>query len=62
MGDFNARYPRWRKNNTANSTGQEIDSLTLSAGYKQMIDKPTHVANNSMPCIDFLFCANQNKI
>ena len=37
MTDFNARYPRWWKNNIANSTGQEIDSLTLSAGYKQIL-------------------------
>ena len=37
-------------------------SLTLSAGCKQMIDKPTYVVNNSMSYIDFLFCANQNTI
>ena len=28
--------------------GQEIESLTSSAGYKQIIDKSTHVINNSM--------------
>ena len=45
-GDFNVRCSRWWQNN--NSAGQEIDSLTLSAGYKQIINKPTHVVNNSM--------------
>ena len=40
-GDFNARCPRWWLNDITNSAGQEIDSLTLSAGYKQIIDKPT---------------------
>ena len=44
------------------SACQEIDSLTLSARYKQIIDKPTHVVNNSMSCIDLLFCTNQNTI
>ena len=61
-GDFNARSKRWWKNDITNLAGQEIDSLTSSAGYKQLIDKPTHVINNSMSCIDFLFCTNQNVI
>ena len=37
-------------------------TLTSSAGYKQIIDKPTHVINNSMSCIGLIFCANQNVI
>ena len=37
-------------------------SLPLSAGYKQMSDKPNHVVNNSISCIDHLFCANQNTV
>ena len=61
-GDFNARYSRWWKNDITNSTGQDIDSLKSSAGYKQIIDKPTRVINNSMLCIDLLFCTNQNVI
>ena len=52
--DFNARCSRWWKNDITNSTGQEIDSLTSSAGYKQIIDKHTHVINNSMSCIDLI--------
>ena len=35
---------------------------TSSAGYKQTIDKPTYVINNSMSCIDLIFCTNQNVI
>ena len=42
--------------------GQELDSLTLSAGYKQIIDKPSHVINNSMSCIDLIFYTNQSVI
>lgn len=37
-------------------------SLSLSTGYKQMSDKPNHVVNNSISCIDHLFCANQNTV
>ena len=60
--DFNARCSRYWQNDVTNLAGQEIDSLTLSAGYKQIIDKPIHVVNNSMSCIDLLFCTNQNTI
>ena len=43
---------------------QKGKKLTLisSAGYKQIIDKPTHVINNSMSYIDLIFCTNQNLI
>ena len=51
-----------KKSYITKSTGQEIDSLTSSARYKQIIDKPTHVINNSMSCIDLIFCTNQNVI
>ena len=61
-GDFNARCSRWWKNDVTNLTGQEIDSLTSSAGPKQIIDKPTHIVNNSMSCIELIFCTNQNVI
>ena len=37
-------------------------TLTSSPGHKKVIDKPTHVINNSIPCIDFIFCTNQNVI
>ena len=62
IGDFNAWCSRWWKNNVTNSEGQEIDFLISSAGYKQIIDKPTHVINNSMSYIDLIFCTNQNLI
>ena len=59
-GDFNARCINWWKGDITNSAGREIASLTLSAGYTQITDKPTHVINNSMSCIDLIFCTNQN--
>ena len=52
----------WWQNDITNSAGQEIDSLTLSVGYKQIIDKPIYIVNNSMSFIDLLFCTNQNTI
>ena len=66
-GDFNARCSRWWKNNITNLKGQELDCLALAAAYNQIIDinnrnKPTHVINNSMSCIDVIFCISQSVI
>ena len=62
LNDFNARCTNWWKDDITNSAGREIASLTSSAGYTKIIDKPTHVINNSMLCIDLIFCTNQNVI
>ena len=59
-GDFNTRCTNWWVDDISYSAGREIASLTSSAGYTQIIDKPTHVINNSMSCI--IFCTDQNVI
>ena len=61
-GDFNARCSSWWKNDITNTPGQETDSLTSSGGYSQIIDKPTYVGNNSMSCINLIFCTNKKII
>ena len=50
------------ENDITDSAGQEVVSLTSSAGYSQIIDKPTHIVNNSMSCIDLIFCTNTNAV
>ena len=35
---------------------------TSSAGYSQIIDKPTHIANNSMSYVDLIFCTKANVV
>ena len=61
-GNFNARCSTLWKNDITNLAGEEIDTLTSSAGYAQIIDKPTHILNNLMSCIDLIFCTNKNII
>ena len=38
-----------------NANGRALDTLASSAGYKQIINKPTHTVNNSFYCIDLIF-------
>ena len=61
-GDLNARCSKWCNKDITNSVGREIDTLTSSAGYKQIINKPTHIVNNSSSCIDLIFCNNLNLL
>ena len=61
-GEFNAPCSRWWRNDITNFAGKEIVFPTSSAGYTQIIDKPTHVMNKSKSCIDLIFCTNLNVI
>ena len=45
-GDLNGRCSKWCNKDITNSVGCEIDTFTSSAGYKQIINKPTHIVNN----------------
>ena len=58
----NAHCKNWWKDDITNSACPEIASLTSSAGYTQITDKPTYVIHNSKSCIDLIFCTNQNLI
>ena len=62
MGDFNARCSKWCNSDITNANGRALDTLISSAGYKQIINKPTHTVNNSFSCIDLIFCNNLNII
>ena len=56
-GDLNARCSKWC-NKDINSVDCEIDTLPSSARYKQIINKPTHIANDSSSCTEFTLCNN----
>ena len=61
-GDLNARCSKWCNKDITNLVGREIDTLTSSAGNKQIINKPTHILNNSSSCIDLIFCNKLNLL
>ena len=45
-GDFNGRFSKWYSFNTSEYIGKELDTITLTAGYTQIIEKPTHFTNH----------------
>ena len=45
-----------------NIAGLEIDNITTTAGYSQLINKPTHFINGTSSCIDLIFSSNVSFI
>ena len=52
LGDFNAKCSKWCTSDRINSAGIELDNITTTSGYNQIIDKPNHYINESSSCID----------
>ena len=61
-GGHIASCTKWCNEDVANSVVPEIDTPTLSAGYKQIINKPTQIVNRSSSYIDLIFCNNLKLI
>ena len=55
IGDFNARCTNWWAANIDSKAGKELDSLTSTAGYTQLINKPTHFFTGGYSWIDLVF-------
>ena len=51
---------KWCASDKNNTAGMELDNITMTSGYNQMIDKPTHYINESSSCIDLIFSSNVN--
>ena len=47
IGDFNAKCSKECITDKENTAGLEVDSITTTAGYSQMINKPTHIFKES---------------
>ena len=47
IGDFNTRCSKWCTSDKDNTAGLELHSIPITAGYSQMINKRTHVINES---------------
>ena len=55
LRDFNAKLNSWYANDSANIEGSKIDILTASFAFNQIINKQTHILENSSSYIDLIF-------
>ena len=58
LGDFKS----WYTNDSTNFEGSKIDFLTSSFGFHQIINKPTHILNNSSSCNNLIFTTQPNLV
>ena len=62
FGDFNGKYSNWYSFDISDNIEKELDIITSTAGYTQIIDKLTHFTNHSSSCIDLIFTSNPSII
>ena len=55
IADINAKCLKWCPTDKDNIAGFELDRITTTAGYSQMINKPRHFINESSSSIDLIF-------
>ena len=62
LGDFNAKSKSWYTNDRTNFEGVKIDFLRSSFSFHKIINKQTHILNNSSSCIDLIFTELSDEI
>ena len=60
IGDFNVRSSKWCNSDQINRASRELDNITTSAGYSQLIYEPTHFINKTSSCVDLIFSSDFN--
>ena len=55
LGNFNAKHSKWCSTGRNNKAGIVLENITSTAGYNQIINKPTHFTNVSSSCIHLIF-------
>ena len=45
IGEFNAKCSKWCSSGWGNNAGSELDNITTSGGYSQLISKTSHFIN-----------------
>ena len=61
IGDFNAKSCNWYSHDKTNFEGSTIENVTSQFGLHQLINKPTHLLQNSL-CIDLIFTSQPNIV
>ena len=62
IGDFNARPNNWYTGYTTTFEGAKTEAITSQFGLQQIINEPTHIQGQSVPCIDLIFSSQPNLV
>ena len=61
-GNFNGKCSKWCSFDTSDNIGKELDIITSTARYNQIIFESAHFPNNSLSCIDLIITSNPSII
>ena len=62
IGDFNAKLSNWYLNDITSFEGLQIEFLASQFVMSQVVREPTHILDNSKPCIDLILTSQPNMI
>ena len=62
LGDFNARFSFWWKNDKTTVQGARLEALTSLHGFHQLISEPIHLLPTSTSCVDLIFTDQSNLV
>ena len=60
IDDFNAKNSKWCNSDKSNGVSIELNNITTSAGYSQLINEPTYFVNKTYSCIGLIFSSDLN--
>ena len=62
IGNFNAKSSNWYLNDITSFEDSQIEFLASQFDMSQVINKETHILDNSKSCIDLIFTSQLNMI
>ena len=62
IGGFNVKSHNWYKGNKITAGGTRIEIMTSHYGLTQIINKPTHILEDSSSCTDLIFTSQVNMV
>ena len=62
IGNFNGKYKSWYSEDKTSFEGKTIEFITSQFGLYLLINEPTHLLENSSPCIDLIFKSQPNLV
>ena len=62
VGDFNDKSHIWYKGDKTTASGSKFEIMTFHYGLTQIINKPTHILEDSASCIDLVFTSQPNMV
>ena len=62
LGDFNARFSNWYKQDKTTHKDSKTDAVVSQFGLQQLIKNPTNILGKLFSCIDLIFSSHLSLV